>query len=445
MENKVNFTQLVKSNTDLSIKLQDKLVQKLEETFDEDEQRWYASNLYMYMNYHPTDDFVVNLEDVFGMIGFINKAVSKRTLINNFTENIDYKITVNNSVEGHFQKEIVFLNIDTFKNLCMIARTENGKKIRKYYIKLENVFNQIIKEKIDEKCKRIEMDTKNSLFTEQYQNKPVLYLGMVEHTEKQQIVKYGYTQDTKSTLKRHQLSYGEDFHYIYAMESKEHYNLENKIQNHNDLASRHVKKYNGKDRQELLRLDKNFTVKNLVDLIVKMKTNNEDDYDIQLREIDLEKTKEIEKTKQIEAQEKTKQMELEVKILELEIRKLEVNQTPIQKELPKPSKVNSQTIKSANPTFTQDYKKTIVKKFMEVATQFSQKRSDYIFTEDLYSHFENWFQERNPLVSTPVSQTMFSRVISTIPEYNLTRIGTGPRVGNITPRKTAIIHLKFTL
>ena len=28
------------------------------------------------------------------------------------------------------------LNIDTFKNLCMLAKTTKGKEIRKYYVKI---------------------------------------------------------------------------------------------------------------------------------------------------------------------------------------------------------------------------------------------------------------------------------------------------------------------
>ena len=42
------------------------------------------------------------------------------------------------------------LNIDTFKNLCMLAKTERGKEIRKYYVKLENIYNSIIKEEMEQ-------------------------------------------------------------------------------------------------------------------------------------------------------------------------------------------------------------------------------------------------------------------------------------------------------
>lgn len=56
------------------------------------------------MHYHPTNDYPINLEDVFKMIGFANKRNAKRTLDNNFIINEDYKITVLNSEHGQFAR-----------------------------------------------------------------------------------------------------------------------------------------------------------------------------------------------------------------------------------------------------------------------------------------------------------------------------------------------------
>ena len=53
------------------------------------------------------------------------------------------------------------LNVDTFKSLCMLAKTAQGKEIRKYYMKLENVNNKITKEEIE--------NTKKLLDNKQYQ------------------------------------------------------------------------------------------------------------------------------------------------------------------------------------------------------------------------------------------------------------------------------------
>ena len=60
--------------------------------FSNEEQRLYVSNLFLYLNYHPINDFIVNLENVWKFIGFSNKANAKRLLKHNFTENKDYKI-----------------------------------------------------------------------------------------------------------------------------------------------------------------------------------------------------------------------------------------------------------------------------------------------------------------------------------------------------------------
>ena len=88
----INFKELVKnSNTTLSLNLETKMINILNTEFTEEEQQWYIANLYIYMNYHPTTDYPINLEDVFKMIGFANKGNAKRTLENNFTKDEDYK------------------------------------------------------------------------------------------------------------------------------------------------------------------------------------------------------------------------------------------------------------------------------------------------------------------------------------------------------------------
>ena len=103
------------------------------------------------MNYHPTNDFPINLENVFKMIGFANKGNAMKTIKSNFIKDEDYKIVIfrteknlnaekagqhtRNLGGAGLNKEMVMLNVDTFKNLCMIAKTDKGKEIRKYYVK----------------------------------------------------------------------------------------------------------------------------------------------------------------------------------------------------------------------------------------------------------------------------------------------------------------------
>jgi prophage antirepressor-like protein len=218
------------------------------------------------------------------------------------------------------EKDTIFLTEQGLYKVLMKSRKPIAEKFQDWICE---VVEEIRKTGEYKSKKDIEHKTKNTLFIDQYQDKSIIYLGLVEETEEQQLIKYGYTSDTKTTLKRHKETYGNFFHYIYAIECKEHYKLEKKIQKHNDLLSRHVKTYNNEQRQELIRLDKNFSIKNLINLIMKIKETMENCNEIRLKEIELETKKEETKQKEIELkiqeqikQEETKQKEIELKIQE---------------------------------------------------------------------------------------------------------------------------------
>jgi len=103
----VDFNALIKNSTTLTLNGQSKMIDTLTKEFSEEESRWYIANLYIYMNYHPTNDFPINLETLVKLVGFKHKANAKRTLKNNFTVNEDYKITLlrkdERKNEGGFQ------------------------------------------------------------------------------------------------------------------------------------------------------------------------------------------------------------------------------------------------------------------------------------------------------------------------------------------------------
>ena len=173
----VDFNALIKTNTSLTLDCQSKMIEILTKEFTEEESKWYIANLYIYMNYHPTNDFPINLETLIKLVDFANKQNAKRTLVNNFTEGEDYKILlipkdeqVKTNGGAGLNKEKVMLNIDTFKNMCMLVKTEKSKQIRKYYVKLENIYNKIIKEEIEEKKKELE-NSKNNLHLLEIKNK----------------------------------------------------------------------------------------------------------------------------------------------------------------------------------------------------------------------------------------------------------------------------------
>ena len=143
-----------------------KIIQKMNTMFSLEEKQLYIGNLYLYIKFHPTNDYVINLEEYFDFIGYSSLGTAKRTLEKNFIEDEDYQILLCSSakqVHGGHNKETIMLNTDTFKSFCMLAPTSKGKKIRKYYVKLEHINNEITTEQLienQEKLKQIQEEKK---------------------------------------------------------------------------------------------------------------------------------------------------------------------------------------------------------------------------------------------------------------------------------------------
>lgn len=110
------------------------MMDTLRDSFTDEEQKWFLANFFVDMNFDSTQDFVIDLENVFKMIGFANKGNAKRTLENNFIENEDYKIVLlprEKNSKGGRPDEKILLNSETFKNMCMLVKTDEGKKLEK--------------------------------------------------------------------------------------------------------------------------------------------------------------------------------------------------------------------------------------------------------------------------------------------------------------------------
>lgn len=164
----VDFTALVtRNNSGLKLDFQTKMIDYLKDTFTDKEQKWYIANFYVYLHYDPINDYPINLDNIYKMLGFQTKGNAKKALKNNFTIEQDYKEVImhkdKNSKGGRPEMEVM-LNVDTFKTFCMLIKTDKGKDIRKYYIKLENIFNKITKDQkldyerqIEEQQKVIEL------------------------------------------------------------------------------------------------------------------------------------------------------------------------------------------------------------------------------------------------------------------------------------------------
>ena len=77
-----NIVELIENNqiTKLSNDYNVKMLVKIKEHFTEFEQQLFLSSFYCYFNYHPTNDYVIDLDDVWKWLGFSQKVNAKTLL-----------------------------------------------------------------------------------------------------------------------------------------------------------------------------------------------------------------------------------------------------------------------------------------------------------------------------------------------------------------------------
>ena len=156
----VDIIGLIEINPIVKLNGQGKLVEKLKNEFSDTQQKLFLSSFYCYLNYDPNKDFVIKLNDVWKWIGYGRIDDAKRVLTKNFKKDVDYR------VENHFPevavkrlgrpKELITMTIKTFKKFCMKSRTDKADEIHDYYVKLEEVIHETLREESEEMKLKLE-------------------------------------------------------------------------------------------------------------------------------------------------------------------------------------------------------------------------------------------------------------------------------------------------
>jgi phage anti-repressor protein len=184
------------------------------------EQQLFITAFYCYLNYHTTNDFVIDLDDVWRWLGFSTKQKFLLLLEKNFEINKDYKRLLNSQVKkdceekkhGGHNKELFMLNIKTFKLICIKADTKKAREIHEYYIKLEELLYEVIEEESNElklqlenKDKQLkEKDDENKLLTNELEKTeliPNIYIYNIDTTKKNPELKIGFSKNVHNRIK----------------------------------------------------------------------------------------------------------------------------------------------------------------------------------------------------------------------------------------------------
>lgn len=112
-----------------------------------------------------TNPFPVDFDEAWRWVGYYKKANAKQALLQKFTQLIDYQILLNNQQNSGAGRpeEKIYLTVDCFKAFCMLADTEVGKQVRRYYLDLEKDYfewKKVIEQNslvalIDKRCEEL--------------------------------------------------------------------------------------------------------------------------------------------------------------------------------------------------------------------------------------------------------------------------------------------------
>ena len=249
---RINIVELIEKNpiTKLSNNYNNKLLNKIKEKFNEEQQKLFVGSFYCYLNYDKNKDFVVDLDNVWKWLGFAQKIIGKTLLEKNFildkdyiifalpagkakiNDNLDEKIKKEDNRGGH-NKQTFMMTINCFKKFCLKADTKKAHEIHEYYIKMEDTLHEIIESnelrlQLEQKEQELEESKLNSE-KEQLKaaekatilqfpvNTECIYFGIINNTNElnEKLIKFGHTNNLAVRVREHKKNY-DDFILINA-------------------------------------------------------------------------------------------------------------------------------------------------------------------------------------------------------------------------------------
>ena len=305
----LNIVELIENNPiiKLSSDYNINFLTKIKKEFTEFEQKLFLSSFYSYLNYHPTNDFVIDLDNVWKWMGFNKKCNAKLVLEKNFIIEKDYVNSKNNEEKkgsgGHNSQKFL-LNVKTFKSMCLKAGTSKADEIHEYFLKMEQIIQEVINEETTELKKQLTIKTeqlqtvvqtveldkkilKEKTIIEQFPlNTQSIYIGTVDNKTlgipghkmyHETVIKFGQSNDLQQRVNCHKKTY-DNFILYAAYKVKNKIEIENLIKKHPILKKR-IRSITTSDNithRELLALDdKEFTLEKMEEYIKEIIKHNE--------------------------------------------------------------------------------------------------------------------------------------------------------------------------
>jgi hypothetical protein len=356
----LNIVELIENNPITKLNgnnYQSKMVTKIKEGFNNFEQQMFLSSFYCFLNYNSKTDFVIDLDDIWKWLGFSTKQKAKDLLQKHFIIEHDYKSSLNQQVKqsshikGGQNKETLMLTVKTFKLFCIKAGTKKADEIHEYFIKLEEILQEIIQEESSELKLQLE-NAKNELEQKETQlqeqkvqsenekyslveetlilqfpiNTQCIYYGKIDNKSlgkpnskmyNEDLIKFGQSNNLAERIKCHKKTFS-NFKLIAAFKVKNKIEIENAIKRYPILEKRlRSLMINDINHRELLAVDNDkFTIEKIDEHIKTIIKENE--YNIENYNLLVDKNYQLEEQVRI-LQEEIKEKDNKIEKIQLEL------------------------------------------------------------------------------------------------------------------------------
>ena len=163
------------------------------------------------------DDLIINFDNLVNWLQ-MRKDNLKKTLIDSYIKNIDYKIKKIKSSTAGKPKEEILITSNCCKRLCMMSRTKKAEEVRTYFIEIEKLMNKYKNYIIDALDKKVGI-LENNQKPIPNNKSGIIYVLKTDH-DIVNLYKLGKTKKFKERIRTHNSSHIDNVDIVHIYETK---------------------------------------------------------------------------------------------------------------------------------------------------------------------------------------------------------------------------------
>jgi phage anti-repressor protein len=170
----------------------------------------------LYTTETTDNDLIINFDNLVNWLN-MRKDNLKKTLIDSYIKNVDYKINKIKSNTAGKPKEEILITSNCCKRLCMMSRTKKAEEVRTYFIEIEKLMNKYKNYIIEALNKKVNI-LENNQKPIPNNKSGIIYVLKTDH-DIVNLYKLGKTKKFKERIRTHNSSHIDNVDIVHIYET----------------------------------------------------------------------------------------------------------------------------------------------------------------------------------------------------------------------------------